>query len=96
VDGVGGCRRAEAILAACTDVLQRIVPCGGGGLRLRPGGMRGGGAGLEVDRLLQQSRDALHFELDGGGGDAPLVFAAHVCDLTMQRLWMAMLLGTHY
>jgi hypothetical protein len=84
------------ILAACADVLERVLPGGGGGIRLMPGGMRGGGAGLEVDGLLQQSRDALHFELDCGGGDAPLVFAAHVCDLSMQRLRMAMLLGTHY
>jgi hypothetical protein len=37
----------------------------------------GAGAGLEVDGLLQQARDALHFELDCGGGDAPLVSAAH-------------------
>jgi hypothetical protein len=39
--------------------------------------VRGGGAGLEVDGLLQQARDALHFELDCGGGDTPLVSAAH-------------------
>lgn len=60
-----------------------------------PDGMRGAGAGLEVDGLLQQSGDALHFELDGGGGDAPVVFH-HAVDFNMQGLWMAMLLGAHY
>jgi hypothetical protein len=39
--------------------------------------VRRAGAGLEVDGLLQQARDALHFKLDCGGGDAPLVSAAH-------------------
>lgn len=59
---------------------------GGGGLLLRRGGggfvalaqgVRGAGAGVEVDGLFEQARDALHFELDGGGGDAPVVSAAH-------------------
>jgi hypothetical protein len=27
-----------------------------------------------MDGLLKQSGDALHLELDGGGGDAPFVF----------------------
>jgi hypothetical protein len=30
-----------------------------------------------VDGLLEQAGDALHFELDGGGGDTPVVSAAH-------------------
>ena len=47
--------------------------------------VRRAGAGLEVNGLLQQARDALHFELDGGGGDAPVVFAAHGVDLTMRE-----------
>jgi hypothetical protein len=54
------------------------------------------GAGLEVNGLLQQARDALHFELDGGGGDAPVVSAAHVGYSTMGSGLTAMLLGTHY
>ena len=40
-------------------------------------GVRGTGAGLEVDGFLQQARDALHLELDCAGGDAPLISAAH-------------------
>jgi hypothetical protein len=50
---------------------------GGFGLVALAQGVRGGGAGLEVDGFLQQARDALHLELDCGGGDAPLVSAAH-------------------
>jgi hypothetical protein len=38
-------------------------------------GVRGAGPGLEVDGLLQQPRNALHLELDCGGGDPPLIFA---------------------
>jgi hypothetical protein len=50
---------------------------GGFGLVTLAQGVRGAGAGLEVDGFLQQARDAFHLELDCGGGDAPLVSAAH-------------------
>jgi hypothetical protein len=50
---------------------------GGFGLVALAQGVRGAGAGLEVDGFLQQARDALHLELDCAGGDAPLVSAAH-------------------
>jgi hypothetical protein len=36
-------------------------------------GMRGAGARLEVDGLLQQARDALHLPFDRGTGDAPFI-----------------------
>jgi hypothetical protein len=50
------------------------------------------GAGLEVGGLLQQAGDALHFELDCGGRDAPLlmVLLSHV------GMRKAMALETHY
>lgn len=69
---------------------------GGLGLVALAEGVRRGGAGLEVDGLLQQAGDALHFELDGGGGDAPVVFAAHDVHLSHVGCRKAMLLGTHY
>ena len=50
---------------------------GGFGLVALAQGVWGAGAGLEVDGFLQQARDALHLELDCGGGDAPLVSAVH-------------------
>ena len=50
---------------------------GGFGLVALGQRVRRAGAGLEVNRFLQEARDALHFELDGGGGDAPVVSAAH-------------------
>jgi hypothetical protein len=50
---------------------------GGFGLVALAQGVRGTGAGLEVDGFLQQARDALHLELDCAGGDAPLISAAH-------------------
>jgi hypothetical protein len=49
-----------------------------------------------MDGFLEQARDALHFELYGGGGDAPLVFAAHGCYLSHGGMRMAMVLETHY
>jgi hypothetical protein len=58
----------------------------GGGLGLVPLAerVRSAGAGLELRGFLQQARDALHFEFDCAGGNAPVVFAAHDVDLTMR------------
>lgn len=57
--------------AGCWDEFR-----GGFGLVALVQRVRRAGAGLEVDGLLQEAGDALHFELYGGGGDAPVVSAA--------------------
>lgn len=67
----GGCFGPLALLHEVGGGLSFVMLLGGA-LAER---VRGAGAGLEVDGLLQQAGDALHFELNGGGGDAPVVFA---------------------
>jgi hypothetical protein len=65
-------------------VKQRRLGLGdelGGGLGLVPLAerVRSAGAGLELRGFLQQARDALHFELDCGGRDAPVISAHDAC-----------------
>lgn len=62
---------------AAYEVRSGIRLGGSDTLMALPNGMRCAGAGMKLGRLLQQASETLHFKLDGGGSDAPVVLHDH-------------------